>query len=283
MVHRQGAARHARLHTAADGELVGVDLAPQATAGSRREDAGGIFGREESFIAENIHEISEFCSLRHHPDHLVYIGFAGSSAAHGVRPQEGGAHQRGHRFADAADHPEHLQFIRRIEAVAALDLEGSGPLLQHLPDPLHRLLVERIFPGAVQQVGGVEDAPAPGGDFFIGQARDLVEEFPRAAAGIDDVGMAVAERGHQHPTLRIQHPALLRDGRHRTEIHDPAVLHAQPGVVEDASLRHLHALLAQHALRHDADQFAYVGNYHISLIYCSFRRNSTDFSMSGCI
>ena len=48
----------------------------------------------------------------------------------------------------------------------------------------------------MQQVGRVQDTSSTGGDLFIAESVDLVPELPVAAAGIDDVGMGIAECRH---------------------------------------------------------------------------------------
>ena len=50
---------------------------------------------------------------------------------------------------------------------------------------------------------------------------------------------------------------------HLPEAGNLAVLDGEPGVLQHARLRHLRALLPQHALRHDAYEFSYVLDDHI--------------------
>ena len=54
---------------------------------------------------------------------------------------------------------------------------------------------------------------------------------------------------------------------HLAEPGNLAVLDGEPGVAEHACLRHLGALLPQHALRYDPDEFANVSNQHHMLFF----------------
>ena len=274
---------HAHLHAAADRQLVGVDLRTEAQRGGRCEDAVRILRREEALVAENVHEISEFRRLRQHIHDGLHVRLLRIATAHGVGAQKGGAHRGGNRVADPADDAQHLQLIGRIEPVSALDLDGAAPLPHHLPHAFHRLGEQFVFRSPVQQVGGIQDTPAPSRNLFVAAAFDLVQELAVAAAGVHDVGVAVAEGRHQQAALCVD---VLRAGRplravrHRAEARDAAVLDAQPGVAQDARPGHLRAALAHHARRNDADQLAYILDNHR---YSSLRINSTDFSISGCI
>ena len=251
---------HAHLDAAADGELVGVDLRPEAASRAGREQAVRILDGEEPFVAENVHEISVFRRLGHHVDHRLHVLLVRVAAADGMGPEEGDADERRDGLLDAADDAQHLEFVRRVESIAALDFDGAGALAHHLADAGHRLLVEFVFGSSVQQVGGIEDPAATGGDLLVAEPVDLVQELAVAAPRIHDMRMAVAEGREDHATLGVDDGCFDRLSNrligHLAEPGDLAVLDGEPGVAEHAGLRHLCALLPQDARRHDPDEFA---------------------------
>ena len=82
MVYRQGVMPDPCLHSPAHGEFVRMDLAAQAMPRSGLKNALSLRRLKESFIAENIHIISEFRRLRHHIYHRLHILALGVSSAH---------------------------------------------------------------------------------------------------------------------------------------------------------------------------------------------------------
>ena len=253
MIDRQCHVFHTHLYTSAHGQFVGVDLRGEQVLGGR-QDAVRIFHRKEAFVAEDVNEIGVFRSLRNQVDDRLHVLLMRVPASHGVGAQEGAFHRSRNAFADAADHAQHLDLIGRVKSVSALDFQGYGAFVHHLPHADHRLGKQFILRGLVQQVGRIEDAAAPGGDFLVAETVYLVQEFSVPAAGIHHVRMAVAETGHHHAAPRIQ----VSFNRTCSEIHDPAVLDGQPGVAQDAGPALLRAFHAQHALRLNARQQPYV-------------------------
>ena len=136
----------------------------------------------------------------------------------------------------------------------------------------------------MQQVGGIQDPTAPGGDLLVAEPVDLVQKLSIPAPRIHDMRMAVAERRHHQAAFRVDRfpvVSVVADQiGHLPESHNLPVLDSEPGVMQHARLRHLGALLPQHARRHDSDEFTDVFDNHR---YCSCRMNWTDFSMRGCM
>ena len=114
--------------------------------------------------------------------------------AYGMSSEESGTDGDRRSFADATDHPQHLEFILGRKTVAALDLDAARTHCDNLADTFHRLLVKLVLGSFVQAVGGIQDAAAPLGDLFVAQAVDLVQELLFAASGINQMGMRIAER-----------------------------------------------------------------------------------------
>ena len=117
--------------------------------------------------------------------------------------QESAAHLQGSRFLDAANHAQHLQLVLSGQSVAALDFHRTRSLADNLVHTAHRLAVELVLRKLVQTVGRVQDASPSAGYLSIAQAVDFVNELLLAAAGIDDVGVAVAERRHHGAAFSI--------------------------------------------------------------------------------
>ena len=183
-------------------------------------------------------------------------------------PEERGFDGDGDAAADAVNDPEHLQFVFRVESVAALDFEGGRPHGHHFPYADHGLGIEFVFGGPVEQVGGIEDAAAAPGDFLVGQAAQLVQEFTVPAAGPDDMGVAVAETGNDEAPLGIQRLPAAGSGVHGTVIGDPAFVDGQEGIFQQGA--------TFGKLTDMRDCQAHSG-------YFSWRRKRTDFSMKGCM
>ena len=166
-------------------------------------------------------------------------------------------------FADATDHPQHLEFILGRKTVAALDLDAARTHCDDLADTFHRLLVKLVLGSFVQAVGGIQDAAAPLGDLFVAQAVDLVQELLFAASGINQMGMRIAERREKHASLRIDDFRVgshLRHLVHRAVCSDTIAVGQQPGVVDLAEYIHVAPLDPKTAALVHADDLGYVLN-----------------------
>ena len=104
---------------------------------------------------------------------------------------------------DAVYDTQHLHLILRIESVAAFNLHRESAVGHHLADPFHRLGVEIVLRGPVQQVGRVEDSAPTSRYLLVAQAVDLVEKLPFPASGVHDMRVAVAKRRHHHSAFRV--------------------------------------------------------------------------------
>ncbi len=138
-------------------------------------------------------------------------------------------------------YPEHFKLVLGVEAVAAFDFYGGAAFGHHFVYAGERLGVKIVFGSAVEEVGGVEYSASAGCYLFVAEAVDFVEEFAFAAAGIYDMGVAVAERRHQQAAFSIDNSICCGNARiqrtfgHRAEAEDGAVVgNAEPGVGEDS-------------------------------------------------
>ena len=97
------------------------------------------------------------------------------------------------------------------------------------------------------------------------------------------MGVAVAEGRHHHSPSRINdHFRTRRLAAHGPEAGDPAVLQGDPGILQDARIRHGFPLLPKHAFRNDPGKFPYVDDQdHTSRV--SSLRNRIESSMKGCM
>ena len=229
------------LHAARVGQFLSVNFRAHAPLGTGLQDAGGVVGGEEALVAEHVDEVGQPLTT-HLGNHLVddqpHVLLLRHAACHGVRPEEGGLHAERCRLADVADDAQHLQLVGGVQTVAALYFHGSRPLADYLVDALHGLSVQFVFAQLVQTVGTVQDASATACNLGIAQSANLVDELPLAAAGIDQMGVRVAERGQHGTALGIDDGLGPRGGAFPKVLH-ASVLHQQPGVFQYFCLRHL--------------------------------------------
>ena len=110
----------------------------------------------------------------------------------------------------------------------------------------------------MQQVGGIEDSPAPPGDLFVAQAVDLVQKLLFAAPGIDQMGVRIAERREKHAPFGIDHPVGgdLAQLVHASVSRETVVVDQQPRIGETLQPVHLRAADPEAARRFDADDAA---------------------------
>ncbi len=137
MVYGKCSVGHAHLHAAAYSQFVGVDLGLEPIAGAGLQDTGGVVWGEEACVAEHVHEIGVFRSLRHQVDHFLHISFLGVAAADGVGSEEGGTHDCRYAFTDALYDAQHLELSFRAEAVAAFDFQACRAGGHHFFHALH--------------------------------------------------------------------------------------------------------------------------------------------------
>ena len=193
--------------------------------------------------------------------------------------EEGGAHNRRHRFADAGNHAEHLQLVVGGQTVAALYLDGSGAFCHYFAHTNHCLAVELILRGFVEQVGAVENTSAPGGYLLITEAVYFVEELTVAGSGVDYVGVGVAECREEPTSAGVDNLFALQlaslEVRHFAERRDSSpVVDSQPGVGQLCGARfHLRSGKPLHSRREDTPDGADVEYQH------EVARNWIDFSI----
>ena len=235
------------LHATRGCQLLAVNLAAHAVLEACLKDARRLLGGEEALVAEHIHKVGKALG-GHSGDHLVddevnIVGLAaGIFASHGMSAQEGRYHTQTGALLDAGYHAQHLEFVLGVEAVAALYLDGSGALGNHLAHALHGSVVELLLGHEVQAVGAVEDAAATAGNLGVGESVDFIHKLLLATASIDDVGVRVAPAGQHCAAAGINN--LVNIGWHgavvgSVKLGDDAVFHEHPSVVDGIELRHL--------------------------------------------
>ena len=238
MVYGEGVALHGRLYPTRIGELLTVYLSAQAVLRSSFENADGLLGCEEAFVAEHI-DVERQLLLADGRNHLVHNHVdilalpANVFSPDGMSTQEGGNDLDGCGLLDATNDAQHLQLVGGIQTVAALDFYGTRSLQQDFANATHGLLVEFFLRGVVQAVGRVQDAPTPLGNLGIAETAYLIDKLAFAAAGVDQVCMRVAERRKHSTAASIDdHLHLGRNGivGHRAIVADAAVIEHQPGI-----------------------------------------------------
>ena len=199
MVYGQCVVAYPDLYSSRDGKLVCMDFRPEAVFRPGFHDGRGFFGSKESLVAEHVHKFGEPFG-GHCRNHLradksdVFRLPSPVCPAYVMGAQEGGLYDDWHVFFYPPYDTEHLQLVFGRKAVAALDFEGPCPHAHDLADPFHRLAVEFVLGGVVEQVRRVEYPASTPCNFFVGQTVYLVEEFSVTASCIDYMRMRVAER-----------------------------------------------------------------------------------------
>ena len=277
------------LDTARWCQLLHVDFGPHAPLGASLKDARCLVGSEESLVTEDVDKVGQPL-LAHFGNHLadehihILALSAGVFATHGMGAKEGGHHLDGRGLADAADDAQHLEFVLGVQTVAALDLDGAGTLGNDFAHAAHSLTVEFLFTQEVQAVGRVENAASTACNLGIGEPADLVHKLALTAAGIHDVGVAVAPRGQHGATLCIDHLPII--GGHGHGVHfaprvEAVSIDEQPGIVDAVERCHLVASQAMFPFGINACQTSDIldQSFHQSILL--FCKNSTDLAMWG--
>ncbi len=271
MVHAEGPVGHSHLHAAAVGQLLPVNLRLHAVLGSCFEDAGCLVGGEEALVAEHVDEIGQSLPshlgnhFAHNQVHIVALPTR-IGASHGVGTEESAAHGDRARLAYAPYHAQHLQLVLRVQTVTALDFYRARAFIYYLPNPTHGLTVELILRQLVQTVGRIQYAAAAPRYLRVAQPLDFVDKLLLAAVGIDQMGVAVAERRQHRSALGID-DVSRPDGRTVTvgaEILDFPVFNKQPCVLHRFHMSHFLAAEARFVGRQYASQHSDI------LDQCSF-------------
>ena len=265
MIYAERSVGHSHLYSPAHMELVGVKFRAQAVLRSSFQNTRSILYGEEAFFAEYVHEIGQTLG-RHCRDHFVadlgHIIFPSHIARHCVSAEEGSADFRRNRLGNATDHPQHLEFVLGVQAVAAFDFNRTRAFGHHLPHPLQALPVKFVFRSGVEQVGGIQDSAATSSNLGIREAADLVFEFQFTAPRPHYMGVGVAECRKDHSAARVNLTVYRRGGiplyDFSPEIEYPVAVEEQPGITEAADLAHSGALLSGSV--GDAGQQADVAN-----------------------
>ena len=190
-----------------------MDFRCDAISGSCSQDAVSLLDGEESCIAEHVNEVckSFFCySWKHFIAYKIDILSLTSfvSTSHGMSSEEVRFyHQRG-CLLDTSDYSEHLELILDCESVSALDLGSSSTHRHDFVHTDHCLTIQFVFRSFVQKICRVEDSAASCCNLFVTQSGNLVSELTVTAAGINDMGVAVAECRHHESALRVDYFAI---------------------------------------------------------------------------
>jgi len=98
---------------------------------------------------------------------------------------------------------ELLGFVCAGEAVAALDLGGGGPVLQHAVVAHPAQTRQALFRGLARRLDRHVDAPAAGEDLGVGHPGKALPVLGCPGPGERHVGVRVDEAGEHAATLRV--------------------------------------------------------------------------------
>ena len=232
---------------AADGfDLVGVDLGPQAVFQAGFQHLAGLLRGEGVGFAEHVAVFGDalFLHLGHHlladqPDVLRPVGLV--LGGHQMGPHKGGHDVHGVAVVEVFDHLQGFQLMLSGQAVAALGLAGGDAKAHHLVQSPGGLLGQLFLGGLAGGVGGGLNA-APGVlDLQIGLAVELQAQLVLPPAAENQVGVGVHQAGGGQLALGVDGPIRRRGGA-GPHLGDDAVLHQDPGVLEDLDFPLLRAL-----------------------------------------
>ena len=206
VVHGECAPPHGHGQPTCGCQLIDVHLGPHAPLGCRVEYALRVLGSEEALVAKHVDEVGQPLAphLGHHlTHHEVHVFVLAVAATNGMGTEEGGHHARRHVLAYPPYHAEHLQFVGRVQAVAALYLYTARTLEHHLAHTAHGLAVQFVLTECVEQVGRIEYPAATACYLCIAEPAYLVHKLALAAARIDYVRVGVAPRREHRPSTGV--------------------------------------------------------------------------------
>ncbi len=254
MVDRNGSMGNTHLHTTRHIEFVGMDFRLHAPLGGLFKHAGSFCRGKEPFVTEHIHIVGQALTSHfrnHFTAHEVNIFTLTSliGTPHGMRAKKRGLDLNRGGFLDAANNPEHLKFIIGGKAVAALDFHSARTFGDNLVDTTHSLTVKLIFGCGMQQVGGIQDTSATGGNLLIAQPIDFIEELPGTVSGIYYMCMRVTERREHPSAMHINHFDIIAARHlphfaHQAEVLDNLAVEQQPCIMQQGEILHLRPLAA---------------------------------------
>ena len=117
--------------------------------------------------------------------------------------QEGGYQVDFVSFVQPLVHPQLLQLILKIQAIAGLGFGGGDTVGQHFIQESPGLFVQLVLGSGPGLAHGVQDAAAGSQDVQIGSAPELQGDLALAVAAENHVGVAVDETGGHQSALGI--------------------------------------------------------------------------------
>ena len=155
-----------------------------------------------------------------------------------VQAQVGGAHIHA-LVAQAARHLQLLGFVQQAQAVAAFDLDGGHAVGLELVQAAAGQLEQLPLRAAAGGGHGAGDAAAGVGDLGVAVAGQAHLELVGAGAAVHQVRVAINQAGRDPGVVQVHflaHPCrpLGRQRRQRADPGELVALHHQAGVVDGA-------------------------------------------------
>jgi hypothetical protein len=184
-----------------------VELELEAQLKSGIQQVPGLRQGESFLLAEDIEKGSQ--ALLHYFggggfDELQ-VGFAlvGQFRRHHVAAQVGCHDLLRSLVTEGAGDLQHFDFGIAIQAIAALDLDGSGAQFQGTMGPGSGVGKQILEGRGAGGADGVQDTAAFPQDLKVRFALHTGFPFTGAIAGEDQVGVAIDKAGQHHPTTGI--------------------------------------------------------------------------------
>jgi hypothetical protein len=128
--------------------------------------------------------------------------------------EEAGADLDGAQGREAAGGAEHVELGVPVEAIAGLDLHGRDSVGEERVEAGERGLDEVLHRSRAGGADGGQDAAAGLGDLLVGGPVQAGLELSRAVAGMDEMGVAVDQRGRDEAAVEaagLQRAVLGRE------------------------------------------------------------------------
>ena len=199
------------------------------------EDRAKLVRRKGDALAEGIDRIDQTFAvgnLQAGDRHFFDIGGVAALVFRRccVGGKPGGLDPDGTKRGKASRCPQHLQLGLDIEAIAGLDLDGGDAFGHQGVEARQRGLDQLILAQRIRGRYGRDNAASGARDFLVGRALQPHLEFLRAAAAIDEMGMAVDQRRGYQPSAAIdlfETGAAFRQTSLGTGMDDAAILYGK--------------------------------------------------------
>src|SRR5262249_22735158 len=142
----------------------------------------------------------------------------------GVSPEEGRHQLDWPLGVQLGDGFEALQFVRKGQAIATLDLDGRDAKFQESSEATTGETLNLAFRSRAAALYCGVDPPASGRDLLVGESLQALLELVLARAGKEQMRMAIDEAGQDRLAAGVDETDVGRDGGQRGRRANPGDL-----------------------------------------------------------